>query len=208
MHKGLLRFTLVELLVVIAIIAMLAGILVPALSASRGKAQEIKCTNNLKQTNILLSEYESEHDGIYPAITVAPAWGDPTGWMNLIAKKDSDRFLFKCTNDTRREFSYSLNTRELYYDDDEHFTSWKSSRFGKVSSSSAFILVEESDTGMFSVTDCDQDNYSQNVNSYMEASPKHKGGVPMLFLDGHTSLEKYFDSSKMTYFTEEMKGWE
>ncbi|OGV46025.1 MAG: hypothetical protein A2017_22335 [Lentisphaerae bacterium GWF2_44_16] len=183
---------------------MLAGILVPALSASRGKAQEIKCSNNLKQTNILLSEYESEHDGTYPAITVAPAWGEPTGWMNLIAKRDSDRFLFKCTNDNRREFSYSLNTRELCYDDDENFTSWKSSRLCKVASSSAFILVEESDTSMFSVADCDQDNYSQNVNSYMEAAPKHKSGVSMLFLDGHTSLEKYFDSGKMTYFTGEL----
>lgn len=59
-------FTLIELLVVIAVIGILASMLVPAVQNSREAGRRTFCVNNLRQTQMALTLYAGDHQGVFP----------------------------------------------------------------------------------------------------------------------------------------------
>ena len=93
-HNPCQPFTLIELLVVIAIIAILAGMLLPALNNARRSSMRTSCGGNLKQIGLDIAAYENDYNCLPP--TRMPATGTPDGktdWINLFySKVESSKF--------------------------------------------------------------------------------------------------------------------
>ena len=219
-------FTLIEMLVVIAIIAILAALLLPALSAAKQKAWSARCNSNLHQIGLGMRMFADDNNEYYPESGGYVKWntidahtGKPS-WSEQIFSYVGNTNVFNCpgnaqlAQELRGPFNYFNGCRAAYV---------TTGGFAPIRGTSLLtpaLFVLSGDTAgtaggpvIFHPDDADKDDYTQNcvggaanpsITEYWEI---HSKGQNLMFADGHSKWYKGYNVREMTFGYTAVTNW-
>lgn len=236
--RGADAFTLIELLLAIAIIAILAALLLPALSTAQARGKQIACLNNLKQLALGGQMYANDNEGRLVGNT--PEGSDKNRWvigtMRSPADATNQTFIrqgklfpyagqlatYRCpadpaqTQGTPRVRSYAMNGwmgsryMETYAGQSGFRTFVKDSETSAAGSATLWVLADEHEVSIDDGWFLVTMNDSQPFASF--PATRHQRGYNLNFADGHAETFKLRDSKSQfpgrQSFTAKNSDWQ
>jgi prepilin-type processing-associated H-X9-DG protein/prepilin-type N-terminal cleavage/methylation domain-containing protein len=230
MRSSIRGFTLIELLAVISIIAVLIGILLPALQKARQQARKLICSSNMRQIGIAVQAYTIDSDNHLPPSSCHITNPDQY-WLRVMSKYTDEQLLFQCPADKSGNFVDW--DRPLKEQQDKRYSSFavnalldpvsfryggSENRYNRISSIRkpmyCIWISEAPNTENFHLADHIHPETWEGSIEYAKtfiAWQRHMGKSNYLFADGHVETLEFEDTyqwpHKCYWYPESAPTW-